>query len=197
MAEKKIVFGSLDPKYPREAVAAVILVKGGDGSDLLYALKPVFGSIDELKRALKTSDEEFKKINVKLEGIIILPIEFDRNYQLKKEYWDKPTIDISQAGRIKHFIQAIKLPQLYQILVLPEYYDRNHDRWLLAAALPFFITSDEQVIEQYMINSKDPVDRRARAAALYRIGQPQGLNWATGEIKEVKQGDFGQEEIAN
>ena len=94
-------------------------------------------------------------------------------------------------------MEAVKLPQLYQILVLPQYYDKVTKKWLLSVALPFFVSSSDDQIERFMLSSKDVVDRRARYAGLYRLGRAQGMNLTTGKVREVTGKDFGEEELAN
>lgn len=120
-----------------------------------------------------------------LDSCLIIPATFSSLFELKKEFWDNPTVPYSGDVRQKAFIPLLSHPTLYQLLVLPYYFDEKTNIWQFAASLPLPAQTPQETITRFMMTSDAVVDPRAQYAAIYDLATPIRFNWKTKTAESV------------
>lgn len=184
---KNAEFCTLTPDFPPEAY--MVFLNPIKGARILqpYPMAFIYKSLDEVNEVITQAVQEIQtsnEFNVKQHSLL-LPIHFHTLYPMRREFWQSPSHHYDSLDRMRTFQQVATTPELFKLLVTPTYLDEN-GKWHLNATLPFFQTSDEKLIEQFMFHSDQSVDKRAKFAALYTFGKPTQYNWETQEISVIK-----------
>ena len=175
--------------YPKEAFMAGVFIIDEKGEvKTIYPFDSVYNSLEEISEQCRTSFEFNKRIN-KRWGIheisIVLPIDFERHFPLKPEYWQNPTATYDDIQRMSLFNEAFTALPLFQLLVTPIFNPRER-KWHFNAAIPFKITASDREVESFMLSSDYSVDERAKYAAIYKFGKPIRYNWRKEKVLKKK-----------
>ncbi len=101
----------------------------------------------------------------------IIPITFKSLHPLKKEHWHNSVPSTSYDGRRKMFINMIlNNYQSHNLIVVPRSYIDN--KWNFCATFPHVSIISYDVVENYMLNSDEPVAYEAKYAAIYSVSKP-------------------------
>jgi hypothetical protein len=184
---KKIDYCSLEPIFPNKAFMLFLFILH---QDQLIGIVPLDSIYETPEAASEGVSETIKQFETTMGKEIIIPeecllIPLNRNslYPLRKGFWDKPTITYSTHMRMKTFAPVIDHPTFYSLLVTPYAFDDKFNKWYLHAALPLIDPTDKAAIERFMLNSDHVVEPRAKHAAFYTLGKKLRFNWQTKEIK--------------
>jgi len=184
--DKDIKYCSVIPDFPKNAWMVTIFILSVKDYKVIgtYPLTNLFVNLDELSLDMKQlTEHNSKKNKIKIAELVsILPVTFESLYPLKKEYWDNPGSHFDTDERIRLLRNAVEKPGFYKFLVTPDIIDNV---WVYSAALPFFISSDNSLIEKFMLKSDWPVTPLAKYAAIYLLGKPCIFNWRTKEVSNL------------
>lgn len=142
-------------------------------------------TLDEIVRDINDfSKYADKEGDIVIEDICtIVPITFHSLFPLRKEFWKSPTQHYDSNDRIKLLIQAISKYELYKLLVTPST-ENNFKN--VSAAIPFYLSADNSLVEKFMLTSDWPVDPEAKYAAFYLLNKPKIFNWKTKQLSDIK-----------
>lgn len=112
----------------------------------------------------------------------IVPVTFHSLFLQREEFWGNPTQHYDPDDRIKLIIQAISRFEMYKLLTTS--YIENKIK-TVAAAIPFYLSADNSLIEKFMLTSDWPVDAKAKYAAFYLFNNPKSFNWKTKEVTDI------------
>lgn len=141
-------------------------------------------SLDEIVRDMTDFSTAARKEKVLIEDICtIVPVTFHDLYPQREEFWGIPTQHYDPQDRIKLLIQAVSQYKMYKLLATA-YIDNKIKT--VAAAIPFYLSADNSLIERYMLTSDWPVDPKAKYAAFYLFNKPIRFNWKTGKITSLE-----------
>ncbi len=169
------------PSFPSTSYMVYFSVGNGNDSSWKQPMTHIYHSTSEIKDAAIELNEEVSKHSDHevYEEAIVIPLKFDRHILLREEYWKKPSVHYSEINRLKAFWQVTDKPSLYHLLVTPTWHKK---KLFLSAALPLYASATDDVIEQFMRTSDFPIDKRAKYAGIYALGQSFRLHWETGEM---------------
>lgn len=177
-------FCSRTPQFPLRAYIVYFFMSEENKMSMVYPLESIYKTVSEIQSAAQNyaaALEEKDTMDI-VHTAVIIPINFDRLYNLKQEFWDNPILHYDEIDRMRAFLHVAEKPQLYKLVVTPMWYEEELH---LSAAIPFYISSADSEIDKFMFTSDYPVDERAKYAAIYTLGTPLRLNWKTGEISEL------------
>jgi hypothetical protein len=181
---KSVKYCSLQPDFPRKASMLVLFTFARETAFPL-PLELVSASLEELtayaRRGIRTVRNQYDQ--VKIQNIdILIPLVLSAKIPLKRQYWANPSVEFPYWDRVKAFLNLIDKPQLHQLLVTPRFYDARNKKWKFEAALPMLRNAGMPVVESFMLYSKQPVDMRAKSAAIYLPGVPVRFDWRKQKI---------------
>lgn len=183
---KNIKYCSITPSFPKNAWMITIFILSVTEEKVIgtYPLTNLSISFEEISLDIKQLTEYNKKENkIKVgEFVSILPVAFESLYPLRKEFWGNPSSHFDADDRIRLLREAATQPIFYKLLVTPNILNNI---WVYSAALPFFISSNNSLIEKFMLTSDWPVTPLAKYAAIYSLGEPKKYNWITKEVSNL------------
>jgi hypothetical protein len=169
------------PVYPTTAFAGLITLTPTGGRAAVYPLSRLYTAQSDFIGDALNHQETIATPDVAIGDVgFIIPLTFDRLWELKEEYWTDPTVHFGHMDRAHLFTAAILTPDFFSMLVTPNGYTKGKD--ILSAAMPVPASRTDSVVEQFMRSSDFPVDEEAKYAAVYTIGSPVGINIKTGEL---------------
>ncbi len=180
-------FCSLEPDFPKEAFITFLLLSENYNMLGMYPMPSIYRTFDDVTYSMqKTVHEANKKGDFSINDIcILIPISFAVQYPLRREFWTKPAMHFGDNERIKIFTPVALHPEFYRLLITPTYFD-NNGIWHLHATLPLHLSTNFSAIEQFMLLSDQPVDERAKYAAVYNLGHAIRYNWKTKETSTMQ-----------
>lgn len=178
---------SLTPVFPDKAYLIYIFILHNGQLVALLPLDTIFSdpdtAIEGVKAAISQLDPVSQNMTI-LEECIIIPMQYQSLFSLKKEYWKKPVLHYSPQVRAKTFLPVIENPLFFSILVTPFVFDDTTSIWHFSAALPLINPPDTKEIEKFMYQSDHVVEIRAKNAAIYSLENKLRFNWKTGEFRK-------------
>lgn len=185
---KDIKYCSVHPDFPKNAymIIAHITHKSLSRSyvrkypfiNLVTTLDEVVSDINDFSRF---ADNKSKII---VEDICtIVPVYFHSLFPLREEFWKNPAQNYDAQERIKLLNQAISKFEMYKLLATPHIENAFET---VAAAIPFYLSADNSLIEKFMLTSDWPVDPKAKYAAFYLFDKPKRFNWKTKQLSDIK-----------
>jgi len=174
------------PKYPLRAFMAYFYLIDQSNNKLFYPNTQIFTKVSEIADEAYFLEENLNSTNnfTVSDKVIIMPIILDRLYPLEERFWQKPTIHYDYSDRISMFIKILDNYYMYKLIVTPM---RSKNKTQFVAAVPFFISTLDKNLEQFMLYSDFPVDESSKYAAIYELQKPLFLNWQTGEVEKINQ----------
>lgn len=176
----------LDPKFPKEAFLLYIFLfhKVQEKPIGLIPFDGIYKSPDEAADAVPPVVEKaaMDTSYIHPDGVLV-PIRFHSHYPLRKEFWVEPTMKYEGFDRSLLFMPVIRSPELYHVLVVPQFIKGK--KTIFNPALPLKNINDTKTIENFMLTSDLVVDGRAKYAAIYSLGKSLRFNWETRKISEV------------
>jgi hypothetical protein len=179
--EKK--YATLQPPYPQRAYFAAVFVQiEGDVAGVVPFIE-LRGSVADCTLAIREvlNQMQLGEETKVPDYAIVVPISLINRYPLRREFWEAPDQQYTDELRIRAFLPALNHPEFYHLIVTPWYHDEEKS-WTFSAAIPKLSTSNDDIVEQFMLHSTMPVDIRATDAAIYQMEAPLRLNWKTGKI---------------
>lgn len=190
MAKKAVAYCSLEPTFPDQAYLVFLFVLHQGQQVGLVPLDGIYKSTELAAKAVETVLSQLSQTqNITVaEEALIIPIAKEQLFKMRRDFWTTPTFTYDQHMRVRAFSPVAHYPEMYSLLVTPYVYDDTTNEWHLSATLPF-ATKDKanDIIEQFMFNSDQIVEPRAKHAAIYRMGEKMQFNWRTGETKLIEQ----------
>lgn len=185
---KDIKYCSVNPDFPKDAYMIIThithkslyrsYVQKYPFINLVTTLDEIVSDINDFS---KFADNKSKII---VEDICtIVPVSFHSLFPLRKEFWKSPIQKYASQDRVKLLINAISNFEMYKLLATP-YIENEFET--VAAALPFYISADNSLVEKFMMASDWPVDRKAKYAAFYLFNKPKRFNWKTKQLSDIK-----------
>ena len=181
--DQKIQWCSVTPVFPKEAYLTIVMFADRNTLKLtaIYPLETIDEQLESVcayARDVVPKLEEGNPDYVAMRTITVFPLVFDRNYPLRREFWESPDVDFSPSSRVNQFAKISKLPEAYDVLVTPS--GKTKRVWILRAATAFLKNTSDAAIEQFMLHSNWPVMQTAKYAAIYHLQKPIFLDWETG-----------------
>lgn len=176
---KNIQYCSKNYPYPVKAFTTFFYVLN-DSSMLYYPTTRIYTSINDIAGEGDFVENTFPdRENMALsDTAIALPLDLERLYPLKKDFWAKPTLHYDHLHRLKLFMKMLEQSDFYRLVVTPI---KNSGEISYVGALPIMSNTPDSVIEQFMMTSDFPVEETAKFAAIYKVGKPMTINWRTNE----------------
>jgi len=186
---KNIKYCCLEPPFPKNIFIAFVFLKVDDKT-LLYPLFETFSDLKKLGKTLKKLKNGIEKKNpdTNAYGGLVVTLEHDHNFPLKKEYWEPSENPNSNKDiRMMAFIEMLKGPQsFYRVLITPQSYDEKTKGWKMTSWLPIRITSTDEQIEALIKSSDQSVEYKAKSIAMYSVIKVQGYDIENGKLVEPK-----------
>ena len=181
--------------YPEGYVGGVF-TEEDDGKKMFFVLSRVNKDLKSAKKELIKLKNDFKKQKknpVTVFGGLVMKIKFKRTSPLKKEFWETDSdITLDNLYRFRQYLKVLGgKEKLYQIMVMPTFYDKKKKEWILTNWLPVLLTiTDEELGKVAIMSPQTQVDISAKNMALYTIEWVKGMYTDTGEMaeKEEKKG---------
>lgn len=185
MPRKKVQFGITKINYPKTLLSFAFKIMHEKRLLFTFAYRS-FEDIDQVKLYAKNvikkskndswSDEDSHYVD----SVLIIPLIYNRELQLKKEYWDNPTDIVNYFNRYSAYLNMLKSPEFHEILVTPAI---ENGQVNFNSAIPFKKGSDRD-IDIYMGCSDMYVSPEAKNAAIYFIDKIYGYDLNTNEIND-------------
>jgi len=183
----------LEPDFPRSAFVVIVFFVGKNTA--VFPLHQTVTSQDDAARYVKEIYDHMKSKSPDIdipELCSLIPITFHTLIPLKREYWQHPTLKYTYDQRDSLFLKLMDNPTLHQLLVTPAYYNSKKKIWEFTASLPLPYNASPKIIEQFMFQSDQAVDARAKSAAIYSVGEPKRYNWKENEVMEFDNKDIDE-----
>ncbi len=173
----------IEPNFPTEAFLVMIFIMSGDYLQNVITLPQIYTDPEAAGKDVQEYIDiaDVKTLKVPEESLVIY-LRLEKLYLLQKKFWRKPTIHYDPVERIKLFSSVGLNPQFYKVLVVPTFIDGS--KQILEAVLPF-VGDGKKTLENFMMNSDQIVDTRAKYAAIYSCTKLMRFNWKTGDITEI------------
>ena len=183
---KDIDYCSLEPIFPERAFMLFLLVLHKDQLLGIVPVDSIYTTPDNASLGVEDTVKQFETMDQEItipKECLLIPLQRESLYPLRKEFWTKPQLTYNSQLRMKTFSGFYEHPTFYSLLVTPFALDDKTNTWYLHAALPLIDKKETTLIERFMKTSDHVVEPRAKYAALYSTDQKLRFNWATGEIK--------------
>lgn len=142
--------------------------------DMLVDLKQV----REIARDFRTELNEYEGGSLASgESVIIIEMELQRLYKMTPDLWKDGGIDYSDSDRNKLLMEAVKVPQFFEVLAT--YWGDSKTPFAIAAA---FYKNHPQDIDTFMKTTNWRVETTAKTSAIYKIVRTFGYDWVNDEI---------------
>lgn len=179
----------LEPVFPKNIFIAFVFLKLGDNT-VLYPLFETFSNLKKLGTTLKTLKREIEKKNPDTDayGGLVVTLEYDHNFPLKKEYWEpSKNPNYNKDIRMMAFLEMLKGPYpFFWVLITPQSFDDKTKTWKLTSWLPVRITSTDEQIETLIKSSDQSVEEKAKSIGIYSVVKVQGFDIEKGKLVEPK-----------
>ncbi len=175
---------SVNIDYPKQAYITYLLIMRQDKKNFFLPLYDLYADFEPIEQYVRNfiAEMKIKKPEIFIPPMpIVFPLSFSSNVRLKKEYWDKPTLEYTWADRINSFHKVLENYQFYQLLVTPVAAGKSIS---LQVSHCFQITAQEPEISLFLSMTFMSMDMRAKNAALYRFGNPVRFEYESG--KKIK-----------
>ena len=178
--------------YPEGYISGAF-IEEDDGKKMLFVLRRVNRDLESAKKEilkLKKDLKNQKKDPANVYGGLIIKIKFKRTSPLKKEFWNIDSdINLDNMYRFRQYMEVLGgRENLYQIMVMPAFYNKKKKEWLLTNWLPVLATTtDEELGKIAIMSPETQVDISAKNMALYTIEWVKGLYVETGEMAEKEE----------
>lgn len=185
----KIRYCYLEPDFPKRIYIACVFLKIDKGT-LLYPMFETFVDMKKLRTALRKLKKgiEKKDEDTNAYGGLVVTIEYDHNFHLKKEYWEpSENPNLNKDIRMTAFLEMLKGPtSFYWTLITPQSYDVKTKSWRLTSWLPIRITSTDEQIEALIKSSDQSVSEKAKYIGIYSVAKVQGFDIDEGKLVDPK-----------
>lgn len=189
-------FCYLEPDFPKNIFIALVFLKLDDNT-VLYPLFETFSDIKKLSATLKKLKRHIEKRNPDTDayGGLVVTLEYDHSFPLKKEYWDpSENLNSNKDIRMMAFLEMLKGPHsFFWVIITPQSYDGKTKTWRLTNWLPIRITTTDKQIEALIMSSDQSVEEKARDIGLYSILKVQGFDIEEGKLVEPKAENISRE----
>lgn len=163
----------------------MMFVSKKDTSKFILPMNSIYKTQNEAILSVKNYEQMIrKKSGYKIIVLAIFQIGLKKLIKHKKNFWKNPTVDFNEYNKVRSYINFLKEPRLYQILVVPSFYDENYKQWSLSVAEFFYVSNNNELINKFMKASKEPVDERATNSATYVVDKLSIVNWTTNDINQ-------------
>lgn len=192
--DKKEKYCYREVEFCPEGYIGGVFIEEDDGKKMLYVLRRVNKDLKSAKKEILKLKKDFKnqkKDPANVYGGLIIKIKFKRTSPLKKEFWETDSdINLDNFYRFRQYMEVLGGKEnLYQIMVMPAFFDIKKNEWLLTNWLPVLTTTtDEELGKIAIMSPETQVDISAKNMALYTIEWVKGLYVETGEIVEKEKG---------
>lgn len=185
--KKDYKYCTYTPNFPKDAYMIIAHITHKSLSRSYVRKYPFINLVTTLDEVVSDINDFSKfadnKSEIMLEDICtIVPVYFHSLFPLREEFWKSPTQNYDAQERIKLLSQAISKFEMYKLLATPHI---ENEFETVAAAIPFYLSADNSLIEKFMLTSDWPVDPKAKYAALYLFNKPKRFNWKTKEITDL------------
>jgi hypothetical protein len=162
-------------KYPEKAYLTIIF--SDDRGELTHLIPLHFitkdvSDIDCLIKKLENNNQSGLKVS---QGAILIPLKLNTFLPVKRNNCKNRSCVYTKWDRMKAFLELLRSPSFYNILVLPSFYVNN--KWHFLAEFPFSIASSNKVYEHYIQYSKPKFGNNLKYLAVYSCGKPLIHNW--------------------
>lgn len=196
MVKKNKKFCYREPDFPDSAYLGIIFVGDIDRSKFIQTLTKIYPSIKLLQSTIKKLKKDLFKLKdgpIYVNGVVIIKINFNKRFPLKKEYWDSgeivPTDGMFKSKEYMKMMDDVY--QFYNIMVLPAHYDVKKKKWNYINWIPILVTTDDKKLDELVRMSDQPVDESAKNIAFYSIEFIRGFDLDTGKfVKSQKEIDL-------
>lgn len=189
--DKKNKFCFREVDFYKEGYVAVAFWRAENGTEkLFHPMTTVYKDLKELGMELKMLKKDFKNQKndpIDVYGALVIKIKFNRTSPLKKEFWETDSVmKLDNMYRIKQYLKMLEnYGKLYQIMVMPYYYEVKNKEWTLTNWLPVLSTiTDEELGKIAIMSSDTQVDSSAKSMALYAIEWIKGFDIINEELIE-------------
>lgn len=152
----------------------------------LIPLHQAFTTLKELDNYLnwmyESLKEKYESAGAK-SGFAVVPLVFESWVPLRRNYWEGELQEFTYEERTHKFINFYNTPELFKMLVVPTFLNRENNTFDFDIALPFTNKSSEKDLELFMMHSDYPVNEFASHAALYLPGEPMRYNYETKKVE--------------
>ena len=173
-----------NPKFPKKLYFVGIFITLKDNIEFVpfhQAFTNIKNISDYILNLYKELEDKFRDSEIAPQ-VVVIPLTYDHNLPLKKEYWDGEHETFTSETRTSLFIHLVKNPLFFKLLVTPNRYDEKKDNFEFEVAIPFKINSCEKDAEQFMLHSDYPVNTSASHVALYTPSRPRRYNYKTKKL---------------
>lgn len=185
----------LEPVFPKNIFIAFVFLKLA-ANTVLYPLFETFSNLKKLGTTLKKLKREIEKKNPDADayGGLVVTLEYDHNFPLKKEYWDPSDNPNSNKDiRMMAFLEMLKGPYpFFWVLITPQSCDDKTKTWKLTSWLPVRITSSDEQIEALIKSSDQSVEEKAKSIGMYSVVKVQGFDIEEGKLVNPKSENINQ-----
>ncbi len=184
-----------EPDFPDTAYVGVIFVGKTDNLRYIQILVQIYPTVKSLQTRVKKLRKDLLKLKegpIYVSGLVIIKINFNKRFPLKKEYWNsKDIVPTDDLFRSKEYMKMMDdVYQFYNIMVLPAHYDVKKKEWNYINWIPVLVTTDDKKFDELSRISNQPVDSTANSIGIYSIEFVRGFDMDTGKfVKSQKEID--------
>ena len=184
-------FCYLDPHFPDTALLGVALINV-NGNRFLTLSSRLCQSNQEIIALTSDFAAALKKKTTFLESLVVYRVNKRILVPLDKKLWTEcpgtPTHEEDTHDfwyKQQQLIKWMETPLLMQMLVAPQTYKAEKGNWSFMPQAPFYISENNGLVHDYMQNSIEPVDGRAKYAAMYVPVKAMSIYWPTKTWKKI------------
>jgi hypothetical protein len=163
------------PKYPEETYFTIIFSEDSRDLTHLIPLHFVSENIYEISHLIKQMEVKSQSDLRISQNAILVPLKLDSLLPVRQNSCKNKACIYSKWYRMKAFLELLKSPSFYNIMVLPSFYINK--KWHFLAEFPFSITSSNKVYEYYFKHSSPLLNNDIQYFALYSCSKPIVYNW--------------------
>jgi|GEM_PF-5941789 len=181
----------LDPPFPKNMYVTLAFFRE-EGLGLLYPLLETFASLKALTKGLRKLKRGIKKKrDADIYGALVVYLEYDHSFPMKREYWDTPTTaTLNPDTRTNAYMEMLKgAHPFYWVLITPQGYIAKTKSWVFTNWLPILISSTDKQIRALLKASNQAIEIKSKSIGMYKVMHVQGFDIEEGELIEPKQED--------
>lgn len=159
--------------FPKKAYSFVLWLDEAEDT-LLYPVRRVYKDLKSINLMMNILHQDDQKgSSYFLDFASIIPLTLEKLLPLKKDPKENDEGFYTTWDRIHSFVQALKYPFLYNVLVVPT---REKEASQLSAIITFDKSQKIDTIEKFMTANKLPIAQNARHAAIYSVDNAFGYD---------------------
>lgn len=152
------------PKYAFQGY----LYSDTENLKVFYPFRYLYSELQDIKKACMEIVSSVSSYPISPVAIVF-PVELEKTFLFTPTYSLNPVVSFSDMDRTRSFIEPLRMPKLYQMLVVPNQVNKLA---VLETAACFRSSTDLKNIESFLASSVLSLQIDSKSAALYNFKKP-------------------------